>query len=205
MALFDGSAADMNDRGFAEIHGCTEAGHAAHPRCSADRALMRSRFFLPGAVVVTSLSGACGSGMCGNDEVTRLGSADGTLDAVLFQRACGATTGFSTQVSVVRAGERLADDGGNAFVADADHGRAPSAAWGGPPANVSWRDARTLVVRLSPFGSSLRIPSVRRGVDRLVRGNKGGLGVRNSPMNFTSRRTSACNGRGHSFRLASCR
>jgi hypothetical protein len=111
---------------------------------------MQGRFFLLGAVVATLLVCACGSGMCGNAEVTRLGSADGSLDAVLFQRDCGATTGFSTQVSVVRAGERLADEGGNAFVADADHGRAPSASWGGPPATVCWRDARTLVVRYHP-------------------------------------------------------
>ena len=72
------------------------------------------------------------------------------LTPCYFSVLVATTTGFSTQVSVVRAGERLADDGGNAFVADADHGRAPSAAWGGPPANVSWRDARTLVVRYHP-------------------------------------------------------
>src|SRR5689334_1844736 len=106
----------------------------------ADRGIVqRNGFFLLMTMVATLLTSACGSfGMCGNREVERVPSPDGTLEAVLFQRDCGATTDFSTQVSIVPTGERLADQGGNAFVADANHDRAPRAAWGGPHASISW-------------------------------------------------------------------
>lgn len=36
--------------------------------------------------------------------------------AVVFSRECGATTGFSTQLSILGAEENLPDDGGNALV-----------------------------------------------------------------------------------------
>jgi hypothetical protein len=43
---------------------------------------------------------------------------------VVFVRDCGATTGFSTEVSVVAAGARVSG-GGNVFDADDDHGAVP--------------------------------------------------------------------------------
>src|SRR5688572_31763376 len=89
-----------------------------------------------------------GCGLCSNDEVGRFASPDSKLEAVVFQRDCGATTGFSTQVSIVLKGSPLPDQGGNVFVADADHGRAPSASWGGPPVNVAWSSRRTLKLGL---------------------------------------------------------
>jgi hypothetical protein len=85
--------------------------------------------------------------MCGNDLVARVTSPDQALDAVLFQRDCGATTDFSTQVVVLSAGQQLPDDPASAFVADCDHGAAPRAPWGGPPAAIEWRGTRELVVR----------------------------------------------------------
>ena len=120
--------------------------------------VQRNRFFL--SIVAALLTNACASfGMCGNREVKRVASPDGALEAVLFQRDCGATTDFSTQVSIVRTGERLADEGGNAFVADANHGRAPRAGWGGPPASISWRGARALVVHYHPAARVFRSPT----------------------------------------------
>ena len=58
-------------------------------------------------------------------------------DAVIFERSCGATTDFSTQVSVLPSGD-LPKTIGNVFVADADHGKAPRAPWGGPDVSVRW-------------------------------------------------------------------
>ena len=55
---------------------------------------------------------------CGNEISQSLRSPSGTFDAVVFSRNCGATTGFNTQVSVVRAGEKLPTDGGNVFIAN---------------------------------------------------------------------------------------
>lgn len=86
-----------------------------------------------------------GCGVCGNDVVKSTPSPDGRWSAVLFQRDCGATTGFSTQISVVRRGGEPAG-GGNIFVADDDHGAAPTAAWGGPWADVKWSSPTTLTV-----------------------------------------------------------
>jgi hypothetical protein len=103
-------------------------------------------------VALLSLSGIVPSacGLCRNEEMKRIASSDGTLEAVVFQRDCGATTDFSTQISVVRVHTNLPSRAGNAYVADRDRGRAPAAKWGGPPASVRWLDARTLEVRYDP-------------------------------------------------------
>jgi hypothetical protein len=65
------------------------------------------------------------SDMCGNSIVRRIASPDARYEAVLFERNCGATTGFATHVSVVSAGDEVTG-GGNAFAADDDHGKATS-------------------------------------------------------------------------------
>ncbi len=91
----------------------------------------------------------CTNELCRNTIVRRLTSPDGALEAVLFERNCGATTDFSTQVSVIRTGDELPDSRGNLFVADRDPGKAPAARWGGPTTEVEWEDGRRLVVRYS--------------------------------------------------------
>jgi hypothetical protein len=58
--------------------------------------------------------------LCANDIVQEALSPDGTRRAVVFQRDCGATTWFSTQVAIVGASNDLPDRPGNVFVAD-DH------------------------------------------------------------------------------------
>jgi hypothetical protein len=69
------------------------------------------------------LTGGCN--LCRNEIVAEIPSPKGDKRAVVFQRDCGATTGFSTQVSILSRGIRLRDEGGNAFVADDDHGAVP--------------------------------------------------------------------------------
>lgn len=64
----------------------------------------------------------------------------------MFQRDCGATTGFSTQVSVLKAGEELFGSG-NTFVADTDYGAATASDWGGPWAEIEWVTSNRLRVR----------------------------------------------------------
>src|SRR6266571_3498324 len=100
--------------------------------------------------VFCALSLAC-SPLCVSEEQLRIPSPDGKVEAVLFQRDCGATTDFSTQVSVLPSGARLGDAGGNVFIADADHSRAPRASWGGPPASMRWQGLRHLVVTYHPL------------------------------------------------------
>jgi hypothetical protein len=98
------------------------------------------------AVLPLSLGlGAC-SDICSNTEVARSTSPDGRFDAVLFQRDCGATTGFSSQISLVAAGENI-DSSSPLYRADDDHGAAQVGAWGGPWTEAKWIAADKLLVR----------------------------------------------------------
>ena len=89
--------------------------------------------------------GAC-SDLCTDAAISRARSPDGQHDALMFQRDCGATTGFSTQISILKAGAALSG-GGNAFRADDDHGAAAAGEWGGPWAEIKWLSADHLLVR----------------------------------------------------------
>lgn len=84
--------------------------------------------------------------LCGNTVMKTIRSPDGAVDAVLFQRDCGATTGYSEQVSLVPAGAGLPNEGGNVFVADGDHGTAPK----GPELTLSWQDDGALLITHHP-------------------------------------------------------
>jgi len=41
---------------------------------------------------------------CSNEVVSSISSPSGTANVIVFNRGCGATTGFNTQVSIVHAG-----------------------------------------------------------------------------------------------------
>jgi hypothetical protein len=98
------------------------------------------------AVLLVGLSNACGDVGCDNAVLSDLPSADGRRHAVVCSRSCGATTGFSTQVSIV-SNVRSLEGSGNVFVADADHEKAPGGSGGGPVVAARWLDARTLQIR----------------------------------------------------------
>jgi hypothetical protein len=84
--------------------------------------------------------------LCGNTIVATEVSPDHRLKAVLFERNCGATTGFSSQVSILPADRDLPNEGGNVFAANEAKGGEPTA-WGGPFVALRWRDATTLALR----------------------------------------------------------
>ena len=107
---------------------------------------MRVNFWT--AALLLGLNTACS--VCGNTEVSRLASPDGRLEAVIFERSCGATTDFTTQISIVRKGDAIANDAGNTFIADSNHGAAPRANWGGPPADVKWLMNRSVLISIHP-------------------------------------------------------
>jgi hypothetical protein len=92
-------------------------------------------------VLAGSLAGCFDPG-CRNQIVQNVVAPGGSRRAIVFQRDCGATTGFSTQISIT-AGEGVAG-GGNVFVADG--GSMPSS-WRGPWAAVEWRSPDRLLVR----------------------------------------------------------
>ena len=86
------------------------------------------------ALTAVALS-ACGGDMCKNAIQWRTASPDGRFEAVVFQRDCGATTGISTQVSIVSAGQSLPDASGNVMVSDDPF-----------PATAQWKDSVHLIV-----------------------------------------------------------
>ena len=91
------------------------------------------------------LASGCSDG-CANEVATRVDAPDSRRSAVVFERNCGATTGFSTQISILAARAEPVGTG-NVFVADDDHGSAVAASRGGPWAETVWLDADHLLVR----------------------------------------------------------
>ena len=83
---------------------------------------------------------------CENTILTRVDAPNGRHSAVVFRRDCGATTGFSAQVSVLKRGDRPSN-AGNVFVADDDHGAATTGPNGVPWAEAVWQDENRLLIR----------------------------------------------------------
>lgn len=97
-------------------------------------------------VVVGYALHVLGASSCANELLAEAVSPDGKLKAVVFQRDCGATTGFSTQVSVLPASAGVGNAAGNVFTSDTNHGAAPSGPGGGPLVKVNWRSPSALAV-----------------------------------------------------------
>jgi hypothetical protein len=115
-------------------------------------------------IAMLALSGCSDLHLCRNTEVARVGAPDRLHLAIVFQRDCGATTGFTTQVSVLHMDEQLSGSG-NAFIADGNHGAAPSGHWGGPWAEIRWIDKDHLLVRYAArsrvFEQSSQVAGIR--------------------------------------------
>lgn len=73
------------------------------------------------------------SSSCANSALAEYPAPGGRFKAVVFERDCGATTGYSTQVSLLTIGGSLPNESGNVFVADHAGG-----------VRVSWRSERAL-------------------------------------------------------------
>ncbi|WP_269621197.1 DUF5412 family protein [Zhongshania sp. BJYM1] len=56
--------------------------------------------------------------MCGNEVYTEVMSPNRDHKVVVFQRDCGATTGFSTQISIIDSDDTLENEGGNIYIID---------------------------------------------------------------------------------------
>jgi hypothetical protein len=85
--------------------------------------------------------------MCGNETLAESISPDGTKRLIVFLRDCGATTGFSTQASLIATNATLPKRSGNIFIADTDHGSAPSGIGGGPELRAHWEAPNRLVLQ----------------------------------------------------------
>lgn len=78
------------------------------------------------------------SGMCGTRIATEVPSPSSRLKAVVYELDCGATTDFSTQVAVLKAGEEPEDSAANAFIADSNHAAIPVSSIGVIDVHVQW-------------------------------------------------------------------
>ena len=77
------------------------------------------------------------SELCGNDPLHGEESPDKTKLAIAFVRSCGATTGFSSHVSVIDRNGSLPNKPGNILIVD-----------GKQPISVKWLNNSTLEVDL---------------------------------------------------------
>ena len=111
---------------------------------------MRKAIWILGMLVVaggaTALTVA--NTLCVNDPVDEIQAPGGWVRAVVFNRHCGATTDFSTQVSIVPWWHGVPPWAwGNLFIADTDDGRALAAPWGGPIVELRWLNDSELLLR----------------------------------------------------------
>lgn len=113
-------------------------------------------------VVVFLPSGS--DNLCGNAPFAEVLSPAGNLKAVVFERDCGATTRFSTQVSVIKATNTLQNEGGNLFIADTNHDAAPSGPGGGPAVRVVWLGPSALRIEYHPLAHVIRSEPSANGV-----------------------------------------
>jgi hypothetical protein len=100
---------------------------------------------------------------CQNQQLSSVSAPNRELRAVTFERSCGATTGFSTQISLLGTNEE-ATTSGNLFIADTDHGKAPSGPGGGPRVSAEWRGADTLLIRHHPNARVFKAEKTLGGV-----------------------------------------
>ena len=86
---------------------------------------------------------------CVNEIVRRTPSPNGRREVVLFQRNCGATTDFATNLSVVRTGSDIGARG-NLFIADSYDGRAALDTGFVIRLSVQWLSNDSVLVRYDP-------------------------------------------------------
>lgn len=125
---------------------------------------MRRRAVVSLAIAL-AISGC--SSACRNDVVAIAPAPGGKHQVAMFSRDCGATTSYSTQISVLDTGNPPVE-GGNAFIAD---GGATPTAWGGPWAEIAWLGADRLLVR---YDSRARIVKKTDRID--------GVAIRYQPV-----------------------
>jgi hypothetical protein len=99
-------------------------------------------------LAAVALSG-CGE-LCKNELVQTLRSPDGRFDAVVFTRSCAASTGYTTQLSILPAETVLPDTEGNALVVHGD-----------PRIVVRWETRRRLrVTGLGDVNAKLKLTRI---------------------------------------------
>jgi hypothetical protein len=124
-----------------------------------------------GVAVFAALVAGCAD-TCQNTAIATANEPAGKMKAMLFQRDCGSTTGFSSQVSLVST-RGTSRGSGNVFIADTDHGAAIAAPWGGPWVELRWLSPQRLLVRYDAkarvFTQNETVSGVRIAFEKVAR------------------------------------
>ena len=102
--------------------------------------------------------------LCSNVVLDEYPSPNNSLKVVTFQRDCGATTGFSTQISIIPTGSTLKNEGGNIFSANTNHGSAPAGPGGGPEVQINWLSDSHFRIQHHKLVRTLRAEKKAEGV-----------------------------------------
>jgi hypothetical protein len=105
----------------------------------------------------------CNENLCGNQIAQEVASPSGTFRAVVFERDCGATTGFSTQISILPATARLTNETGNIFVAEDKQG-VPLDSHGVVHIMVEWKGDHALIISYPSAAQVFQKVSEHQGV-----------------------------------------
>lgn len=100
------------------------------------------------AMALAAIPASCGwlwwkahSPICQNTILSESVSPNGKWKAVIFDRDCGATTRWSTQVTLIRAGRSLPNKGGNVLITNSSSGPG-----GQPMVRVGWESDDIVVI-----------------------------------------------------------
>jgi hypothetical protein len=84
---------------------------------------------------------------CGNTISSTVPSPTQEWKIVTYSRSCGATSGFSTHISVLKTNQSLPNEGGNAFSAYSEQGRASINEAGLIRIESEWLNEKTILVK----------------------------------------------------------
>jgi len=91
--------------------------------------------FILGGYLIYSKIFNVAVGVCGNKIIEVKTQPNNEFDFVHFKRDCGATTGYSYQLSILDHGSELPNKGGNVFISEQDF-------------DVEWKDDRTILLSI---------------------------------------------------------
>ncbi len=83
--------------------------------------------------------------MCSNNILKEIISPDKKLKAIIFTRDCGATTGFSSQLSIVDYSDHLENEKGNTLIIS-DKESDPETETGSVNVNAEWNGNNELTI-----------------------------------------------------------
>ncbi|MGG3801947.1 DUF5412 family protein [Metabacillus fastidiosus] len=89
--------------------------------------------------------------MCGNDIKQKVSSPNGENVAYIFERSCGATTGFSPQLSILDKDDKFKNKSGNTFRTNRDF-------------SIEWLDNKQLKVIYHKSSETYKMEKESNGI-----------------------------------------